>query len=306
MEGTLPSEIARAVADTLGEGTPDPIVQADAVGGGCIHPALHLMSASGREAFLKWSPDPGDAGFADEASALRELGAAGGPPVAEVLGFEQGGPTRQGWLLLEWIEPGAPSPDTKGELGAGLARLHRPLPGAPPGWSVDNRIGPLSQINPENLTWPRFWAGARLAPQWERARREGRIGAAADPEMERLLADMETALAGWEQDGICLLHGDLWSGNVLVSAGGSPYLVDPASYRGHREVDLAMMELFGGFGTEVWSAYAERRPVLEGFREVRCAVYTLYPLLVHLNLFGGGYAERTLASLRQVVAALYA
>ena len=122
--------------------------------------------------------------------------------------------------------------------------------------------------------------------------------------MERLLSRMDEALAGTEEDGISLLHGDLWSGNVHVGPNGTPYLVDPAPYRGHREVDLAMLDLFGGLDGAVLDVYRESAPLLSGFEEVRRPLYQLYPLLVHVNLFGRSYVPRTFATLRRVLATL--
>ncbi|HEX8673749.1 MAG TPA: fructosamine kinase family protein, partial [Longimicrobium sp.] len=107
-------------------------------------------------------------------------------------------------------------------------------------------------------------------------------------------------LAAGEEDGPTLLHGDLWSGNVVATSRG-PSLVDPATYRGHREVDLAMTELFGGFGAEFYTAYEEAWPLRPGYQEERRAVYQLFYLLVHVNLFGGGYVARTAEALRRVV-----
>jgi protein-ribulosamine 3-kinase len=276
-----------------------------AVGGGCIHPARRIRGPSGRAAFLKWSPEPGRSGFGVEARGLRALRDRGGVPVPEVLGWDEGGKEARGWLLLEWIEPGSPTPDTEAELGRGLARLHEPLDEGGPGWEEEGWIGSLPQGNRTDLDWPAFWAAARLAPRWRHAREAGRIPAREEPAMDRLLSALPRALAGWETDGISLLHGDLWSGNVLVARGGSPYLVDPAVYRGHREVDLAMMELFGGFGPGTFRAYEEVVPLRDGYAEIRRGIYQLYPLLVHVNLFGGGYAERTLRTLERALAELY-
>jgi fructosamine-3-kinase len=118
-------------------------------------------------------------------------------------------------------------------------------------------------------------------------------------EWERLFDRLPELLAPGEEDGPSLLHGDLWSGNVL-SAAGEPALIDPAVYRGHREADLAMAELFGGFDACFHAAYREARPLLPGYAETRRAVYQLYYLLVHVNLFGGGYVAQTAAMLRRI------
>ncbi|HEX2092388.1 MAG TPA: fructosamine kinase family protein, partial [Longimicrobiaceae bacterium] len=166
----------------------------------------------------------------------------------------------------------------------------------------DNFIGPLPQPNAPAAGWAEFWRDRRLEPQLRRARDAGHSpGPPAD--WERLFARLPGLLAPAERDGSSLLHGDLWSGNVVAGAGGEPWLVDPAAYRGHREVDLAMAGLFGGFSARFHAAYAEAWPLLPGYPEGRRAVYQLYYLLVHVVLFGGGYVERTRAALREALRA---
>src|SRR6185503_10430312 len=145
-----------------------------------------------------------------------------------------------------------------------------------------------------------LWATRRLRPQLEMARARGREPATA-AEWERLFARLPELLAPAEEDGPSLLHGDLWGGNLL-SAAGEPALIDPAAYRGHREADLAMAELFGGFDAGFHAAYQEAWPLLPGYREARRAIYQLYYLLVHVNLFGGGYGAQTAATLRRALA----
>ena len=297
----LPDEVAAEVQGLVG-----PLRSLQRVGGGCIHPAVHLRGANG-EAFLKWAEQPGDAGFAVEARGLRSLSRQGGVPVPDVLGVGSGSADRKGWLLLEWIPPGRTRTHTARDLGRGLAHLHRPLEtgtdAAPaPGWEEDGWIATLPQPNPGGMTWPDFWARARVEPQWRRAREGGGFPRSEDGAVERLLQRMDEALAGWETDGISILHGDLWSGNVHVARGGRPYLVDPAAYRGHREVDLAMLDLFGGFGHPFHEAYRDVSPAAPGHRR-RQHVYQLYPLLVHVNLFGGGYTARALSALDGALAA---
>jgi len=297
----LPPEVASQVEEVLG-----PLESLERVGGGCIHPAGRLRTHHGAAAFLKWSAETGPAGFGVEARGLEALAARGGVPVPRVLGVQDGTDHIPGWLLLEWIEPGSAGPETARKLGGGLAHLHRPLGPddhwpAHPGWEEDGWIATLPQPNPDGLDWPGFWARARIEPQWRRAREAGAFPRAEDGAMDRLLARMDEALDGWEADGICLLHGDLWSGNVHVARSGTPHLVDPAVYRGHREVDLAMLELFGGFGDPFHAAYREAAPLAPGHRRRR-DVYQLYPLLVHVNLFGGGYTDRALSALTGALA----
>lgn len=306
MAASLPRDVARGVVGALApsDRAKVEIRSLRTVGGGCIHPAVRVETTKGTAAFVKWSPDPGPTGFGVEARGLDALRRRGGVPVPEVLGVEEGQPGQRGWLALEWIQPGPATPDTPSRLGEGLAHLHRPLSGAAPGWDEDGWIATLPQPNPAGLDWPTFWARARLEPQWRRARESGRLGRSEDAQMERLLDLLPDALAGWADDGIALLHGDLWSGNLLVGREGTPHLVDPAAYCGHREVDLAMMELFGGFEEGVFSAYRAHRPVSPAYGEIRRRVYQLYPLLVHVNLFGGGYVGRTLRTLAELLARL--
>lgn len=322
MPSTLPLPVRAAVEARLGA-----LAGIHRVGGGCIDPAAMVEGADGRRAFLKWSSGPGPDRYGVEARGLRALGERGGLPVPQVLGFSADRPVgvdggddamprapsprkphsrrSQGppspWLLLEWIEPGHRTEATDRALGTGLAELHRPLPvGTLAGWEEEGWIATLPQSNRPNAHWPTFWFQSRLAPQWERARRSGALPASADRGFLALEGVLPEVLAGWEADGMSLLHGDLWGGNVLISADGIPHLVDPAVYRGHREVDLAMLDLFGSPGAAFMDAYQERLPLTPGFRARRTA-YQLYPLLVHVNLFGGGYAEQALSRIRELV-----
>ncbi len=304
------------------EGDPGEVVETfrvRGISGGCIHPAAHIRvpgelapgrggRRGGGEAFVKWGP-PGTRSFPLEAEGLEALTRRGGLRVPRVLG------AAPRWLLLEYLPPGAPGGDTDARLGAGLAHLHRPIaaPAPPhpgpewesgPGWPRNGWIGPLPQRNAPHGKggWPAFWRDLRLEPQIARA--SGKLPEAARRTLGRLLDRMEEALAGWETDGLSLLHGDLWSGNVVVTSGGEPCLVDPAVYRGHREVDLAMMELFGGFGDPVFHAYREALPVHPDYGGCRREVYRLYPLLVHLNLFGSGYLSGVEKAAGRALAAL--
>lgn len=261
------------------------------VGGGCISPAARVESAAGDVAFLKWGTPA--ALFREEARSLAALEATGTLRVPAVLGVGEGdGP---GWLLLEWLEPAPARAETWAALGRGLARLHRRR-AERVGWPADNFIGPLPQENGWTADWAAFWWERRLLPQLRRAYDAGHFSGVERRRFERLGAGLEGRLVAGAEDGASLLHGDLWSGNVHATGGG-PALIDPSSYHGHREVDLAMSELFGGFGRGFHEAYREEWPLLPGYAEARRPVYQLYYLLVHLNLFGAGYVGSTLAAL---------
>lgn len=267
-------------------------------GGGSIQPALHLGGRE-RQAFLKYGGDTPRGFFATEADGLERLAAATSTlRVPAVLAFhdaEEPGDT--GWLLLEWIERGPPGPRYAERLARGLSELHAPSTEGW-GWHRDGFIGPLPQDNRSTRDWPTFWRDRRLVPQLDRARAAGLLPG-DETEWAALLTALPELLAAGEADGASLLHGDLWSGNILATTSGDPAVIDPAPYRGHREVDLAMLSLFGaprGFEAQ----YAALHPPRSGFGE-RQGVYQLYYLLVHVNLFGHGYVARTAATLRSVL-----
>ncbi|HEX7119556.1 MAG TPA: fructosamine kinase family protein [Longimicrobiales bacterium] len=306
MTQSLPTDLAACVQAVLTAraGKRSPISHVTPVGGGCIHNALRIETEAGDVAFVKWSPRgvvaPGV--FAAEAAGLRALAAAGALRVPEVIDvFDPARPDEApdrptAWLLLEWLEPGSPVPGTWARLGRGLAALHRTRADRW-GAEADNFIGTLPQPNGWYDDWPAYWRERRLAPQLRLAYDAGYFGPADRRRFDRLLDTLDDALAGADACGASLLHGDLWSGNVHVMAGGEPALVDPACYHGHREVDLAMAELFGGLPAEWLDAYAEAWPLEPGYRPRRRAVYQLYYLLVHVNLFGAAYVGGALRAL---------
>ncbi|HEX8395026.1 MAG TPA: fructosamine kinase family protein [Longimicrobium sp.] len=285
----IPDGLRAAVEAHLGR-----VLSAESVGGGSINRAARLRTADG-PVFIKYHPRSPAGMFAAEARGLDALRrAAAGLVIPRVLAR---GDAREGvpaWLALEWLEPAAPSPADDERLGRGLAALHR-SPVAGWGWEEPNFIGSLPQANDTASSWPEFWRLRRLGPQLDLARRAGRLPAAGS-EWARLMERLPDLLAAAEEDGPSLLHGDLWSGNRMQTTDG-PALIDPAVYRGHREVDLAMAELFGGFGARFGAAYREAWPLAPGY-PTRRAIYQLYYLLVHVNLFGGGYVAQTASTLR--------
>ncbi len=298
----LSSALERALEGVLGGAVR--LAGAEALGGGCVNPSARLTTERGERFFVKWNPRaPADL-FAVEADGLRALRTAAGAAlrVPEVLAVGRGGGGSPPWLLLEYIEPGRAGPAYASALGAGLASLHRAPASGGWGWERDNFIGPLPQANAAAPTWGEFWRDRRLAPQLKRARAAGRFRGADAGVRDRAVDSTPELLAGVDEPA-SLLHGDLWGGNVLADGEGRPALIDPAAYRGHREVDLAMSELFGGFPPGWPRAYSDSWPLDEGYARGRRALYQLYYLLVHVNLFGAGYESGSLAAAR---AALYA
>lgn len=290
----LPAALAAAAEARLGA----PVVSARPVGGGCISTTLRLQLANGSSAFAKLAPQapPGAALLEAEATSLAALLATRTVRVPAVLAVGDG------WLLAEWLEPGRGSAAQWSRLGERLAALHAAPAGPSHGFDGDNFIGTLPQANPRRPDWDGFWWDARLEPQLERARTAGHVGGEEVRAFERLRARLPELLAIAGAEPPSLLHGDLWSGNVQVVRDGDPALIDPASYCGHREVDLAMAALFGGFDAAFWEAYHGALPLVQEGLEQRRAVYQLYYLLVHVNLFGASYLPRTLAALRTALA----
>lgn len=276
----LPEEVRAGVESVLGR-----ITDVVPVSGGCVSNTVRVIGG-GTQAFLKFDASAPAGMFEVEAGGLEALRSATvALRVPEVLGYGEG------WLALEWLEAGPESDDADERLGRGLAEMHRAA-GNGWGWHRDGFIGPLSQRNAVADGWAEFWGSRRFEPQLRLARDAGaEVGSEAD--WSRLLAGLNPALTVAEAEGSSLLHGDLWSGNTFVTVDGQPALIDPAAYRGHREVDLAMADLFGGFGPAFARSYREVWPLAPGYAEVRRGIYQLYYLLVHVNLFGGGYTART-------------
>lgn len=286
------------------------------IGGGCISNALRVRTTGG-DYCLKWNAGNTGAGRdffrmeAEGVSALTDAGAVDVPRVIAVGGDDDEVP----WLLLEWIEEAAATGDNWRRLGHGLARLHRTRRRPPPGpaspgfgWHRDNVIGSLPQPNPWTDEWPAFWTELRILPLARELGANGTLSRSRLALVERAAARMSKLLGpAATVDGPSLLHGDLWSGNVLFGRRRTapdtdprPFLIDPAVYIGHREVDLAMCRLFGGFAAPFHDAYHAAWP-LQPDHERRLPAYQLYPLLVHARLFGGGYVASVARAAQAVI-----
>jgi fructosamine-3-kinase len=261
------------------------------VGGGDINEAFHVVLADGGEAFVKTRADAAEGEYAAEAAGLRWLAQPGALRTPRVL--EVG----SDYLALEWISPGRLDAAGTEELGRGLALTH--AAGAPGfgGLDVDAPagFGSLRLANERRDDWPTFYAQCRLAPLARLASERGALSSAGVAAVERVCARLGDLTGPREPPA--RLHGDLWSGNVMADADGRPWLIDPSSYGGHREMDLAMLRLFGAPSERVFDAYEEHAPLADGWRE-RVELCQLLPLLVHALLFGGSYraaAERAAA-----------
>ena len=222
--------------------------------------------------------------FSAEKAGLEAIAQTHSIAVPAVLGL--GNFEGTAYLLLEYIESKAPTIAEMELLGMQLAQLHNsPIEEPGFGFKADNFIGKLPQSNTFHSDWPTFYAKERLGKQIERAFSRGLLSQKDTPAKESILQKSEYYLSGCRAS---LLHGDLWGGNYLISTEGKPYLIDPAVYYGHSEVDIAMSKLFGGFSDSFYHAYAQVIPFDEG-TDIRIALYQLYYLLVHLNMFGSSY-----------------
>lgn len=293
--------ISEALEGALQAAFDSGVTDARRVTGGDVSEAFEVRFGSGKRAFVKTHPSAPPGMYDAEAHGLGWLRAADpersgrAPRIPEVLAVstpESAAP----FLALEWIAPRPRVADWDERFAHALAALHR---AGAPGFGLDrpNFIGRLPQDNTPAETWSEFYVTRRLEPQLRRAVDGKNASLTMKSGFARLFARMESRVEDPEPPA--RLHGDLWSGNVMADDAGEPCLVDPAVYGGSREVDLAMMRLFGGFSEAVFRAYDEVFPLGEG-HEDRVPLYQLYPLLVHLNLFGHGYGDQVEAALRRV------
>ena len=246
---------------------------------------------------MKWNFAPIPDQFDREAEGLDALRTSGAPlRIPRPIAWRQGDTHEAGFLVLEYLERGRPVPDYDERLGRGLALLHQAT-AAQFGFANDNYIGTTTQPNPWTDDWITFYREHRLRHQLHLASKNRGVTNADFAAFERMLLRLDDLLAT-DPEPAALIHGDLWSGNQHVTHDGLPGLVDPAAYYGHREAELGMMNLFGGFSSRVWQAYDEAYPLQPGWRK-RLPIYELYHVINHFNLFGGGYGAQAFSIVRQ-------
>jgi fructosamine-3-kinase len=265
------------------------IERAARVHGGDVAISFAVELDDGRRVFAKTHPGAPAEFFTTEATGLQWLREPGAIPVPVVLAVSDDAPNH---LVLEWIDEGPARGDTEEQLGAALAALHRA--GAPAFGREDRRsTGSRGLPNEPCATWPEFYGTQRLLPLARLARRGAALPDAAIDALERLAGDLGRFDTG---EPAARLHGDLWAGNRLVDARGRSWLIDPAAHGGHREFDLAMMRLFGGFGPDCFAAYEAAFPLTDGW-EGRVPLHQIAPLVVHAIKFGGGYVPAAVAAI---------
>jgi fructosamine-3-kinase len=264
---------------------PATIISTGQLSGGSINNALRLETNQGIF-FLKYNkasrfPQM----FEKEAKGLDLLRTAGEMDVPEVLMTGEAG--EDSFLLLSYVSSSGMRGNFWEIFGERLAALHKHK-SEKFGLDHDNYMGSLQQSNQFHDRWAEFFIHQRLEPQVRLARETGEIGKNTVSAFERLYTRLDEIFPPIKPS---LIHGDLWSGNFMVNHLGEPCLIDPAVYFGHPEVDIAMSTLFGGFHQAFYDSYNYHHPLEKGWRN-RLDIYNLYPLLIHVNLFGGSYAHQ--------------
>jgi len=255
------------------------------VGGGDINEAFHVVLEDGIEAFVKTRAQTVAGEYATEAAGLEWLAQAGTVRVPRVLAIDDA------YLALEWVARGTLSPAGAEEFGRGLAGLHAagaPHFGAPPDSPGEPRFGSLELSNEPTDDWPTFYAERRLRPLARIGAERGVLSRAGVAAVESV-CERISELCG-PPEPPARLHGDLWQGNVMAGEDGGAWLIDPSAYGGHREIDLAMLRLFGAPAESIFASYEKVAPLADG-AEDRVGLYQLLPLLVHALLFGGSYVR---------------
>jgi len=264
---------------------PVKILGTKALSGGCINESVQLKINNGFY-FLKWN----DANaypkmFETEARGLKLLlstGAIGIPKVVQCAEYEN-----TAYLLLEFIEAGKEIKNYFQNFGSNLARLHK-CSDENFGLEYDNYIGSLKQQNKQNTNGITFFIEQRIKKQIVLAQKKGLMNLSLKKKFDVFFERLPDLIPNEKP---ALLHGDLWSGNYITGKNGAAWLIDPAVYYGFREMDIAMSRLFGGFNHSFYSAYNNAFPMESGW-EQRLDYYNLYPLLVHVNLFGSSYLSQ--------------
>ncbi len=280
-----------AVVDTIASALDAEVCAVGRVSGGDVAEAFRVELGDRRVVFAKTRAGAPADFFDTEARGLRWLRQAEALPVPEVLFVGTAPPM----LVLAWIDETARRPTTDVDFGRALAALH--LSGAPCFGREDRRrTGSRGLPNEPVATWSEFFAEQRLLPLARLASDEGALPAATVTMLETVAHRLSEF--GAADEAPARLHGDLWACNRIIDAAGKSWLIDPAAHGGHREFDLAMMQLFGGWADDVFGAYHEVAPLETDWRD-RVGLHQLAPLAVHAIKFGGSYVRATTETARR-------
>lgn len=263
-------------------------------GGGSINDSRRIESTHGKFFVKINDASPYPKMFEHEADGLAFLSKHSSFEIPKVIGT---GVTNDiQWIIMEYIDHAAKRDDFWQQFGVKLAHMHKQTHDMF-GYETDNYLGSLPQYNSYKKTWAEFFAENRIAPQLKLAKDAG----LASDQMVKLLEKVMTRVDQYFPiEPPAVVHGDLWTGNFTTNIKGEATIFDPAAHYGHREMDIAMSRLFGGFDARFYDAYNEVYPLEKGW-EKRLPIADLYPLLAHLNIFGGTYAYQIMNILRQNV-----
>lgn len=296
---TVPGRIAAGVAELVGE----PVDAVQPLSGGDVAQAFRVDLVSGTPLFAKTHSDPPPGLFVTEALGLKSLVDTGAVRVPEVVAVTDGagsagpGSAPLAMLVLQWVDHTRGAAPDEQAFGAELAAMHQtgfPCFGRPDQRPTGSRQLPTTP----SVSWAEFYAGCRLLPLSRMASNSQSLDPATIARVEQVAAQLERFGAADEPPA--LIHGDLWAGNRLVDRWGASWLVDPAVHGGHREFDLAMMDLFGGFSPDVFAAYNDVHPLADGWQQ-RVPLHQLAPLMVHAIKFGGSYRQATSAAVQSLL-----
>lgn len=291
LSGSVANQIAEHISDVTG--VPFQIETQQSIGGGCINQAARVSDRN-QTFFIKTNRAHQRAMFEAERDGLQEMYDSRSIRVPQPLCC--GVADSFSYIVMEWLDlGGGRSGGAWRQMGEQLAAMHKATSDQGYGWHRDNTIGSTPQQNQWCEDWVEFWRDRRLGPQFSLAHAKGGHFPGRDELMNaipRLLRD-HTPTAS-------LLHGDLWSGNAAITADGEPVILDPATYYGDPEADLAMTELFGRFPNEFYQAYDSVHPIDSGYRQ-RQVLYNLYHILNHYNLFGGSYESQANRMIAQIL-----
>lgn len=262
----------------------EPVVGEFSVGGGCIADSKVINGQSGKSYFLKRGFSNGM--FYCEANGLKEIAKSSIIRIPEVIGVGDD------FLLLEYIASGVKKRNFFESFGEKLALMHQ-FSQSEYGFYENNFIGSTVQKNDYSNTWADFYFRNRLLYQYRLLENKHAITSELKSKF-KLLEKKVIDILDSVHESASLLHGDLWGGNYMVDEKGEPVLIDPAVYYGHRETDLAMTKLFGGFSAVFYEVYNQINPLEEGY-SYRENIYLLYHVMNHLNLFGSGYYRQTIS-----------
>lgn len=279
----LPKEVIAALENFWNkEGLSSEILKTQSIGGGSINQAF-LVQTSSNSFFLKYNTAQAHPKiFSSELQGLQLMANTKTIRIPQPYYAYEG--LQYSFILMEYIEQKGYAPDFWQQFAYKLADLHSQSSKSF-GLNFSNYMGSLSQSNKQHSSFVEFFIEERLEPQIRLARNNGYLNSKHIRQSENLYSELASI---FPNENPSLVHGDLWSGNFMCDEQGQAVIMDPAVYFGHREVDIAITIMFGGFSPEFYESYQKNFPMEKGWEE-RLPYYNLYPVLIHINLFGHSY-----------------